>query len=583
MFGRKTTTTLACAAAVIAGTGVASATAPAGPSWVATHTLASAFRGTDVRDAPASRRMVISVALGLRDRAGLIQRIEAISTPGSAQRGRVMSPAQVRARYSPTAAQAEAVRTYLLREGFHAVSIAPDRLLVSGVADVAVVERAFDTHIADMRVAGQQIYANTRPASVPASLASTVTAVLGLSSFQMSFPSMKSVAAAASSAPAGITPMALVKVYGAATLPAARRTNIAIYMGGDPNPTLKILRYAEQQWRQRKVPVTVEYGEGRLADANDNPMTGSGEWDLDTQMSTMVAGGPKRLYIYDGATFADPDVARAINQFVSDDKALSMSVSLGECDAVAFLDGTMTATDNMLAEGAAQGQSMFAGTGDNAFTCPIIASTGFPTGPPGVSWPSDGEFTTAVGGTSLSASSSGDVKSESAWDGGGGGISPYETAPPWTLRANVAGQTWQENNYGGRGVPDVSAAATGSPQILIYQGQKEPGGIAGTSVSGPIVNGLWARILQADGGRLGLATPNFYALYNKVNPGFYQNEAGIGVYAPAAMPLPVAGFRDITSGNNFLYPARAGYDYATGIGVLDSARLAALLRIKHKG
>jgi subtilase family serine protease len=195
-----------------------------------------------------------------------------------------------------------------------------------------------------------------------------------------------------------------------------------------------------------------------------------------------------------------------------------------------------------------------------------------------VSWPSDGEFTTAVGGTVLSATSAGQLKSETAWDGGGGGISPYETAPPWTLRANVAGQTWQENNFGGRGVPDVSAAADATPPILIFQGAKQPEAIAGTSVSGPIVNGLWARMLEADGGRLGLATPNFYALYNHVNPGIYRNEVGLGIYAPEPNPKPVAGFRDITSGNNFLYPAKSGYDYSTGIGVLDTARLAALLR-----
>lgn len=575
MPARKTTTTLMCAATLAAAT-IVSATAAAGPAWVVTNTQAMSFRATNVHDAPAGRRMAISVALGLRDRAGLVRRIQAISTPGSGVG--IMTPLQVRARYSPSIAQAAGVRSYLLRSGFRHVTIAPDRLLVSAVGDVATVESAFDTHIADMRVAGQRIYANTLPASVPRSLASTVTAVLGLSDFRMSLPAIKATVAASSAAPAGITPMQLAGIYQASALPSARKTSIAIYMGGDPTPTLQHLRYAEQQWKQRRVPVTIRYGVNRLADTSDNPMTGSGEWDLDTQMSTLVAGGPKRLYIYDGSTFADPDVARAINQFVSDDAARNLSISLGECDAVAFLDGTMTATDDMLAEGAAQGQSAFSGTGDNAFTCPIIISTGFPTGPPGVSWPSDGEFTTAVGGTELSATPTGQVKSETAWDGTGGGISPFETAPPWTLRANVAGQTWQENNYGGRGVPDIAAAADATPSILIYQGGKQPAGISGTSVSGPIVNGLWARIQEADGDRLGLATPYFYALYNKVNPGLYQNELGLGVYAPELNPKPVPGFRDITSGNNFLYPARAGYDYPTGIGVLRSAELAALLR-----
>ena len=50
----------------------------------------------------------------------------------------------------------------------------------------------------------------------------------------------------------------------------------------------------------------------------------------------------------------------------------------------------MVTSDEMLAEGALQGQSMFASTGDNGYACPEVASTGVPEGPPGVSWPADG-------------------------------------------------------------------------------------------------------------------------------------------------------------------------------------------------
>ena len=116
------------------------------------------------------------------------------------------------------------------------------------------------------------------------------------------------------------------------------------------------------------------------------------------------------------ATFTDPEVARGINMFVSQDKATALSASLGECDYIAFLDGAMLTTDESLAEGALQGQSMFASTGDNGYACPEGASTGVPEGPPGVSWPSDGEYTTAVGGTTVLADSSGNVSNEARLD-----------------------------------------------------------------------------------------------------------------------------------------------------------------------
>ena len=92
---------------------------------------------------------------------------------------------------------------------------------------------------------------------------------------------------------------------------------------------------------------------------NNNPLTGDLEWDLDTQISTH---GPEERSSSSTSTtsrtFTDPEVARGINMFVSQDKATALSASLGECDYIAFLDGAMLTTDEALAEGALQGQSI---------------------------------------------------------------------------------------------------------------------------------------------------------------------------------------------------------------------------------
>ena len=64
------------------------------------------------------------------------------------------------------------------------------------------------------------------------------------------------------------------------------------------------------------------------------------------------------------------------------------------------------------------------------------------------------------------------------------------------------------------------------------------------------------RLAQASGTRFGLLQPLLYA---GVSPG-----------------TDVAGFRDITSGNNGAYSAGPGWDPCTGLGVPDGAALVRL-------
>lgn len=573
------------AVCVIAGSAAAAgaATGSGSPGWVATHTQALHVDAPVLGALPAAQRLHVSLTLPLRNTAAMQQRIHDVTTPGTAAYQHVMSPAQVLAEFGPTSSQVGAVENYLRQQGFRDISAASNRLLVDATGTAAQVQRAFHTSLLSYALDGRTVYANAAPASVPANLAGAVTAVLGLSNLPMTAPLTRAASShpatpagvAASGSPdlSGFTPRAVAHAYDADRLPPATGTSVAVVMGGDPAPIIKNLRTAEKAWHFPQVPVSVRYGATPQVDANDNPMTGNTEWDLDTQISTMVAGAVNRLWMYDVSTFTDPEVARAINLFVADDHATALSASLGECDAIAFLDGAMITTDEALAEGALQGQSMFASTGDNGYACPLIISTGLPGGPPGVSWPSTGEYVTAVGGTTLIADDQGNVTQEVAWIAGGGGISPWETAPPWTLRANPAGQSWQYTNQGGRGVPDVAALADANTPYLVYDGSSgQPVGVGGTSVSSPLVMGLWARIQSARGNRLGLASADFYRLYNKVNPGTVVQQV-VTVYTPQPNPGPVTGFRDITLGSNGVYPATPGYDYTTGIGVLDALQL----------
>lgn len=553
-------------AAAAALAGFAPAAGASVHHWAATRTQALHLTGRLLGRAPANQTLQVSAALPLRNRAEINQLIESRT---------ILSHAQVVSRFSPRASAARAVARYLRRSGFRGVSIAGNRLLVSGRATVAQAERAFHTTISLYRLNGRTVYGNSAAARVPAALAGEVRAVLGLSDVPMSVPKL----AASSPDLSGFTPKAVANAYDDASMPAATKTTVAVIASGDMTPTIANLRYAEKEFGFPQVSVNVIYDAPQQAIIHNNPLTGNLEWDLDTQYSTMVPKSVKALDIYDIGTFTDPEVARGINLFVTQDKANLMSISLGECDYIAWLDGAMVASDEMLAEGALQGQSTFASTGDNGYACPEVASSGVPEGPPGVSWPSDGYYTAAVGGTTLLADSNGNVQDEIAWIGGGGGVSPWETAPPWTLQANGLGQEWQYTNQGGRSVPDVAAVADENTPVLVYGSTSgSPSGVGGTSVASPVTQGLFASVQSAHDNSLGLASYDFYSLYDAADPATVVNGPLGPTYIPAANPGAVKGFRDITLGTNGGCLARAGYDYCTGIGSLQSAALSTALK-----
>ena len=559
---------VATTATVTGGLTTIASAATDGGGWVATHTHALHLTGSLLGTTPAQTKLEISVAIPLRNASAIPKQIES---------GQILTSSQVAANFGPTPATVQAVASYLKSQGFTDVTASTNGLLVTGEATVTQAQRAFNTTLSNYTVNGRTVYANTAPAMVPASLSGDVAAVLGLSDVPMAVPQ---VTHASTPDLSGFGPKAIENAYDAIPMKPASSTTTAIIASGDMTPTIAHLRYAEKAWGFSPVPVSVIYDGPTGGIVDNNPLTGNAEWDLDTQISTMVAKSVKQLDIYDVGTFTDPEVARGINMFVEQDRATTLSISLGECDVVAFLDGAMIASDDELAEGALQGQSSFASTGDNGYACPVGASTGVPEGPPGVSWPSDGEYTTAVGGTTLLADSNGNVSNEVAWVGGGGGISPWETAPVWTLQANPAGQSWQYTNQGGRSVPDVSAVADSTTPVLIYTSDTKgstPEGVGGTSVSSPLTMGLWARIESAHANSLGLASYRFYTLYNKVNPATVVSGPTGPVYVPAANPSAVKGFRDITLGTNGGCVAKAGYDDCTGIGSLQAAALSGQL------
>ncbi len=163
----------------------------------------------------------------------------------------------------------------------------------------------------------------------------------------------------------------------------------------------------------------------------------------------------------------------------------------------------------------------------------------------GASFPATSQYVLAVGGTSLTKSTSSTRGwTETAWSSGGSGCSAYVAKPSY--------QTDTGCKF--RVEADVSAVADPNTGLAVYDSYDGTGGwivVGGTSASSPLVASIFALTGKAPG-----ATPQF-------------------PYANTSL------FFDVTSGSNgtcsssasYLCKAGVGYDGPTGWGTPNAAAL----------
>ena len=533
-------------------------------TWISTSTkglgtvLANAVQ---LGPLPASTTLHIAVALKLNNRNSLVQYVHAINDPGSPLYGSALTVSQFVAAYAPTSSQVQSVVNYLAAQGFSNIQVEPNNLFVTADGTVAEIGAAFFTSIIQFQQNGRTVYANLTDAHVPSALGGSVAAVLGLNNAgRMAPPMHKQAPASTLSLPAVhfYTPQGYWTAYDVAGTATGSRTTIAIFAQGDLTQVLKDLRVAESVNHLPPVPVqVVQVG---LASPDT---AGLDEWDLDTQMSTGMAGNVAKLIIYDTTSLTDSDVALMFNKFAHQNIAKAGSASFGLCETFAFLDGSMLADDQVFLEAAAQGQTVFASTGDNGSACPVVGATnGVPlSGAAGmVLYPASSPYVVAVGGTTLTTDAGYNYIAEVGWDGGGGGISAWEISPFWQ-------QAVLPTTAAGKALPDVSMDADLVSGGLVYIGC-QPGQdpqatcefiVGGTSLSSPLWLGTWARLQSAHANKLGFASPRLYRLYQ-------------------APPASYPGFHDIVGGCNGLFCAIPGFDYVTGLGTPDVAVLNAAVK-----
>jgi subtilase family serine protease len=190
---------------------------------------------------------------------------------------------------------------------------------------------------------------------------------------------------------------------------------------------------------------------------------------------------------------------------------------------------------------------------DTYFTTPsnhnnvtFVSSSGDDGAP--VEWPAISSNVVSVGGTTLNLDSSGNILSESAWSGSGGGVSAYIAKPSYQSGLS----------FTRRSNPDISYDANPSTGFPVYDTVSYGGTtgwfeVGGTSAGSPQIAAL---IAIADQGRT-LAGKGTLDSRTQTLPMLYAS-AGTS-----------ANFHDITTGASTgspSYSATIGYDLATGPG-----------------
>ncbi|MBB5885160.1 S53 family peptidase [Xanthomonas sp. F1] len=561
-------------------------TAHAAPAagWVATDTASQVAAGRALArpeqalsPAPLDATLDISIVLRPADPVALQQATAALTAQSSADPA---LQARAKALAQPNAAALRRVQDYLLGKGIGDVRVAGNGTLLQARASVAAIQAAFDTAIRSYSENGRRYYVNDGAAKVPAALAGSVAGVLGLDTVRsaaapkivarQAAQAIASPQATAQATPDLVAVMHRVEdlpvLYDAASLPAATDTTAAIIAVGNMGETLRHLASFQAQHNLHtmvRVVQTADPASPGYRPTNDP--SADVEWDMDTQLLLGTSGGLKTLIIYDIPDFSWKSIIDGMQRAADDDLARVISVSIYGSEAQVYRD-TLQAANAALNQAVSNGQNFVFCSGDDGVYLPLSANANAPYYPDlsahpeqrEVAFPASSPYVIAVGATELRTPAGAPTTygEEVVWNahrGHGitqGGLSKMYAAPSWQQSAipSMLGT-------GYRAVPDVSFNGSGDSSAYILQtgstiGTEVSGYVYGTSAAAPTFAGMLARVLQANGNRVGFVGPALYA------------------YARTA-----SNTYDVLLGDNGLYRdgyrAGPGWDYASGWGSVD--------------
>jgi subtilase family serine protease len=616
----------------------------------------------DLGALPANAQITVTVALKLRNEADLQSRLQATYTPGHPLYHHFLATGEFARLYGPDAATVARLTQRFASQGLSVVRQSTTLLRLTGSAQS--MQAAFGTELRALEVpatATTPAYRYRAPGGAPqlgSDVASAVQGVFGLDTRPRYRPHLQhgagkrrtpsSVEAQAGGAPNTTdepgfwTVVDFGEYYNVGPLyqrgiDGSRQTigivTLASFTTSDVTGYWQSLGLRSGSGRIRVVEV--DGGSGPPSDAS-----GSDETTLDVQQSGGIAPGAKVL-VYE-APNTNQAFIDAFAQAVDDNQADTISTSWGQWEYLDELPpavedpvtgratNSVRALNDVFAEAALQGQTLFCASGDaGAYDASDVfpqPGTPPPFAPPvftavlSVDDPAAQQFIVAAGGTTLPGKQvytddSGNtifvanVATEQVWGwdylqglcnalgipdpvvcgifpaGSGGGVSSYVPIPFYQLgipgiRVTEAGQALIDitkpkrpktivqlpAGFRGRNVPDLSVNADPQTGYIVPYT---------SDVDGAIVEQL---------GGTSFSAPQLNGVASLYNQALGQRLGLLDVplydlvRRNAAYGGPQAPLRDITRGDNWFYSGHAGYDQGTGVGVPDVAHLLRALQ-----
>lgn len=293
------------------------------------------------------------------------------------------------------------------------------------------------------------------------------------------------------------------------------------------------------------------------------------EGNLDTQYVAALAYPNPSQYLNVAPASGDAvpfdDALYNFGKYLNSASSPPSSVSTSYGGEEQYFDGSyMDRICNEFMKAGSRGVSVFFSSGDNgvAGNGESSCSNGYyPT------WPASCPYVTTVGGTEFDSSNREVVANYQQYNKNvrspGGGYSNHFAAPSYnknvtqTYASGLNSAMQQRLNANGRGYPDISLVSV-KYQVVIGGKVNQ---ILGTSASSPAIAGL-----------IGLIND-----YRKT-----QGKSALGFLNPLLYSGKVnAALRDVTIGSNFGcdsqgFPAKSGWDAASGLGSFDFSKLRTL-------
>jgi kumamolisin len=481
--------------------------------------------GTRVSDVPKDEVVEVSIILKPKARAA------APLTTGA-----TVSREEFAASHGADPAAIEQVKAFAKEYNLTVTQVSPERRTVKLEGTVDNLTKAFEVQLDRYEHQGQQYRARTGSIHIPAELAGSVEAVLGLDDRPQAKPHLRMRGAhtpKANAAGISYTPRQVAQLYQFPLNADGTGETIGILeLGGGYRPA-DLQNYFSSLSIKEPTVVSVSVDKGK--NKPSNPNGADGEVLLDIEVAGAVAPGARIVVYFTPNT--DQGFQDALTTAIHDatNKPSVISISWGGPEST-WTAQAMTAFDSAAQDAAALGVTICVAAGDDG------SSDGVTDGKNHVDFPASSPNVLACGGTNLQ-SANGAISSETVWnDGGtsgatGGGYSAQFPLPAWQASAGI-----KPPSGGGRGVPDIAGDA--DPQTgyqILVDGQSMV--IGGTSAVAPLWSGLIALLNQEIGKPLGFLQPALYAI-----------------------PKSADALRDITQGSNGAYSAGPGWDACTGLG-----------------